>query len=284
MMKRDYMARLEGWARWMLPRQEAEDVIADYREITADPELSQGLGRPRKVIKPLAQKKPYYTWLAVFAVTAACILIPGGSPHAPFWWLWDACFAGPYGGAAGIFHVFDHWGPILAGLGLIVSLVWFRRTGRREGRLPMAVKVWLAVLLTWLTAAFLVSWLALRDPVSFAAMWGEVPWTWFGVPIMDGVMVSLSIKLLTNALQYGGAAIAILGVYALVKARTGDRRWAAVYVLSLAVMLVSMEFLAVFLCMDPTADFTAAGWYLPFLGQYAAYSAIGVIGAGAALC
>ena len=30
-MKKDYMAGLEGWARWMLPRREAEEVIADYR-------------------------------------------------------------------------------------------------------------------------------------------------------------------------------------------------------------------------------------------------------------
>lgn len=282
-VKKDYMARLERWARWMLPRQEAEDVIADYRDIAADPEMLRGLDKPRNVLRPLTQKKPYYTWLAVFAVLAACILIPGASPHGPFWRLWDVCFGGPYGGGWTAYS-FSHWGPILAGIGLIASLVWFRHQGRKEGRLPKAAKVWLAVLAAWLAAVFGVSWLALRAPQGFMAMWGEVPWTYFGVPIMGGMTRPLSTLILTGVLQYGGTAAAILGVYALVQARAGDRRWAAVYCLAMAVMLVSMEFLAVFTAMDPTAATIAASWYLPVLGQCAAYSAIGFIGAGAALC
>ena len=32
-MKKDYMTRLERAARWRLSREEAEDVIADYRDI-----------------------------------------------------------------------------------------------------------------------------------------------------------------------------------------------------------------------------------------------------------
>ena len=36
-MKKDYMTRLERAARWRLPPQEAEDVIADYREMVGDP-------------------------------------------------------------------------------------------------------------------------------------------------------------------------------------------------------------------------------------------------------
>ena len=31
-MKSNYMTRLERWARWMLPRQEAEDVLAVDRK------------------------------------------------------------------------------------------------------------------------------------------------------------------------------------------------------------------------------------------------------------
>ena len=69
-MKKDYMTRLERWARWMLPRQEAEDVLADYRDIVADPELAQDLGKPRAVIWALADRKSYYTWLGVFAALA----------------------------------------------------------------------------------------------------------------------------------------------------------------------------------------------------------------------
>lgn len=282
-MKKDYMTRLEGWARWMLPPQEAEDVIADYRDIVSDPELLQGLGKPHSVVKPLVQTRQYRIWLAVFAVMAACILIPGASPHAPFYWIWDACFAGPYGGASGWFHVFSHWGPILAVVGLVVSLVWFRRTGRKEGRLPKAVIILMAALLVWTGALLLVEWAAFRDPQGFADLLGEVPWTYFGFPIMGGRMVSLSAEILCDVLQYGGTAIAFLGVYALVKARTEDRRWAAVYCLTMAVMLVSMESLAVFTAMD-VSFLSTDNWWHAQMGYYFAILAVGAAGTGVALC
>lgn len=291
-MKKDYMARLERAVRWRLPPQEAEEVISDYRDIVGDPprseeELCREVGDPEQAVKLLVSPpRAYRVWQAAFGLMAACILVPGASPHAPFYWIWDACFAGPYGGASGIFHVFSHWGPILAGLGLVVSLVWFRRQGRKGERLPRAVKILLAALTVWLAAVFLMVWLALRDPQGFAAMWGEMPLTYFGVPIgpNGGTMVSLSVQILRGVLQYGGTAVAILGVYALVRARTEDRRWAAAYALALAAMLVSMEFLAMFTSLDPAADLTSAGWYLPLLGQCAAYTAAGFVGAGAALC
>jgi len=40
-VKKDYMARLEQAARWRLPREEAEDVIADYRDIVGSPPRSE---------------------------------------------------------------------------------------------------------------------------------------------------------------------------------------------------------------------------------------------------
>ena len=284
-MKKDYMTRLERAARWRLPRREADDVIADYRDIVADPEMARDLGSPRSVIRPLAGRKAYYTWLAVFAVMAACILIPGASPHAPFYWLWDACFAGPYGGGWGWFHTFSHWGPILAGIGFAVSLVWFRRTGRKEGRLPRAVIILAAVLLVWTGALLLVEWAAFRDPQSFINLLGKVPLTYFGFPIgpNGGTPVPLSTELLTDASQYGGTAVAFLGVYALVKARTGDRRWAAVYCLAMAVMLVSMESLAVITSMDPNA-FSTDNWWHAQMGYHLVILAVGAAGTGVALC
>ena len=87
-MKKDYMTRLERWARWMLPRQEAEDVIADYRDIVADEELFRELDTPQNVIKPLVQKRPYYAWLAAFILmditSGLRTLTPGtGTTWAP---------------------------------------------------------------------------------------------------------------------------------------------------------------------------------------------------------
>lgn len=293
-IKKNYMEKLERAARWRLPREEAEDVIADYRDIVgmtprSEEELLREVGDPEQVVKLLVSPpRAYRVWQAVFVLMAACILIPGISPHAPFWYIWDLCFAGPYGGGWGRFYAythFSHFGPILAVVGLVLSLVWFRRMGRKEGRLPKAVKILTAALLVWTGALLLVERAAFRNPQGFADLLGEVPLTYFGVPIgpNGGFMVPLSVGILKDALQYGGTAIAILGVYSLVKARTGDRRWAAVYCLSMAVMLVSMESMAVFSIMD-ISSLSADGWWHAQMGYYLAILAVGAAGTGVALC
>ena len=85
-MKKDYMARLEQAARWRLPREEAEDVIADYRDIVGAPprseeELRREVGDPEQVVRLLVQPpKAYYAWLAVFAALAACLLAAALAP------------------------------------------------------------------------------------------------------------------------------------------------------------------------------------------------------------
>lgn len=289
-MKKDYMTRLECAARWRLPPQEAEDVIADYRDIVSNPprteeELRREVGDPEQVIRLLVSPpRAYRIWQAVFIALSACILIPGVSPHAFFYMIWDKCFGGPYGGGWGSFD-FSHWGPILAGVGLVGSLVWFRWKGQKEGQLDKPLLVLLAVLAAWCGALLLVDWLALRAPVEFSAMWGEIPLTYLGIPIgpNGGSMVSRSIQYLKAFQQDGGTIAAFIGVFALVKARTEDRRWTAVYALSMAVMLISMESLALWAAIDPSFGFPA-GWYYARLGYYAAIFVVGLLGAGVALC
>ena len=89
-MKKDYMARLEQAARWRLPPEEAEDVIADYRDIVGSPprseeELHREVGDPEQVVRLLVQPpKAYYAWLAVFAALAACLL--AAALAAIIWW------------------------------------------------------------------------------------------------------------------------------------------------------------------------------------------------------
>lgn len=271
-MKKDYMARLERAARWRLPRQEAEEVIADYRDIVGDPprpedELRREVGEPEQVIKLLVSPpKAYRVWQAVFAVLAACILIPGVSPLGPFYGIWNPVF------------YYGRYGPVLPAIGLIVSLVWFRRTGYKGEQLPRAIPILLAALLAWCGGILLLDWAAMRDPQGFSEAWGEMPSL-----IGPNLMVSRSVVILNDFLAYGGAALALLGIFGLVRARTQDRRWAAVYILAMAVMLVSLESLAVFTNMDPTF-FPWEGWYLPYLNRYAVIAAVGVAGAGVALC
>ncbi len=268
-MKKDYMTRLERWARWMLPRQEAEDVIADYRDIVADEELFRELDTPQNVIKPLVQKRPYYAWLAAFILMAACILTLGFSPTAIGYYFWFAYFDSWHG---------NHLGPAAAVLGAVLTLVWFRWQGFKSEKHSKAVPILLAVLVVWTGGIMLVFYLVMRDPVGFSEALGQVP-SWIGPDRME----SLSNRILNAFLAYSGVLMALLGTFALVRARTQDRRWAAVYVLAIASMLVPLEMLALFTCMDLSFDITTA-WYLPYLGQYAAIFAVGMVGAGVVLC
>ena len=284
-MKKDYMTRLERTARWWLPRQEAQDVIADYRDIVGSPprperELLRDLGKPREVVMQLAQPKVYLRWLAVFTVLSACILIPGLSPFGPFWFIWDKCFAGPHdpnfafpGGPAG------HYGPVLALLGAIVALIWSRRQQREEGPRPKAILVFLALLLAWIGAALLLFWTWARDPVTFSEVWGEMP-SWIG----PDRMVSRSVQTLLSTLEYGGIAMALIGESGLVRARTKDRRWVAVYLLGLAAMLISMESLALLVSMQTPESTLQASWWHPHMQYYLAITVAGLAGAGVSLC
>ena len=273
-MKTNYMTRLERWARWMLPQSEAEDVIADYRDIAADPEMLRGLDKPRKVIRPLAQKKQYYIWLAAFAVMAACILAVGFSGTFigyPFWML---LFDGGRGGPCYV--------PQAAALGAITALVWFRLCGRKEGRLSRAIPVLLGVCLLCISGVLLFCWACSRDFEAFTNAWGTMT-TWLG-PNRD-LPISRSFYLSRMAMCYGSAILALIGICGLVKARMGDRRWAAVYVLALTAITISLLVVYRTGYMDVTdTNTTVEELSRQMLFRYSGIAAIGLVGTGVSLC
>lgn len=284
-MKNKYMARLERTARWRLPRQEAEDVIADYRDIVADEELLQGLGKPQDVVKPLVQPRQYRVWLAVFIALSVCILIPGISPQPFVPSLFRICFHVETWGGGPLLHL----GPWFAFLGVAGALIWFRQMGRKEVRLSKALAVLLAVLLACLIAVLVFDWFWMRDPDGFADMWGETPvYLFFGLvgPIGPaGQMVSRSVHIFEQLLQNAGTLAALLGVFGLVKARMRDRRWAAVYVLAMAAMLLALESLRIMIRVEwyPESAFLDTWWHY-YMWRYLLIFAAGVGGAGVALC
>lgn len=266
-MRKNYMTQLSQWTRWMLPWQEAEDVIADYRDIVGVPprpekELLRDLGRPRDVAKALVQPKQYRVWLAVFLIMSACILTLGVSSTgmAPtIWWLY-------FGGWAG----FSFGGPAVAVLGAAMALVWFHRQGRKEARLPRAVPILLAALLAWCGAGLLFCWTAVRDFDSFLNM-------------LETMRRFIPVYALWRcAMVCGSAVIALAGTAGLVKARTGDRRWAAVYVMALAAMLTSLMYVRETGRMDFTA--TPEEIFQRSLILDVWITSIGLAGAGVALC
>ncbi len=275
-MKTKYMTCLERWARWMLPRPEAEDVIADYRDIAADPELLRGLDKPRKVIRPLADTRAYRVWLAAFAVMAACALLlalsplPGGNRL-----LWFLSISVIWNDRA-LFTL----GNVFPPLGMAAALVWFRWKGQKLGKLPRAVPVLLAAVAAWIAAVLAVDRSFLNDPIAFAQLWGEAPVRvlWHSL----GWTRPLTLMLFGDALMWGGFALALLAVFALIKARTGDRRWAAVYILALTAVLLSWQTLSFMNVMS--LDSAGPGWWLSHFRIWAIQAAVGVIGTGVALC
>lgn len=273
-MKTNYMTRLERWARWMLPQSEAEDVIADYRDIAADPEMLRGLDKPRKVIRPLADTKSYRVWLAVFALMAVCALLLALSPLPGGERLW-MFLSNRYP-----FTLMKRLGNVFPPLGMAAALVWFRWKGQKLERLPRAVPILLAVAAAWIAAMLVVGWFFLNDPIAFAQMWGEVPVRELWRPL--GWTRPLTLMLFSNALMWGGFAMALLAVFALVKARMGDRRWAAVYILALTAVLLSWQMLSFMNIMS--LDMAGPGWWLPRFRIWAVCSAAGAVGAGVALC
>ena len=275
-MKKDYMARLERAARWRLPPQEAEDVIADYRDIVADPprsedQLRREVGDPVEVIKLLvAPPKVYRTWLAVFAVMAACVLIPGHSGFGWFSWpFYRLCFE--QGGL--------HLGPVLAVLGGGLALFWFRRQkGATKAPVPRGLIAALTALLVWIGLALLLNWAICYDLDGLLALGPRVQ-VWPG-PLGDTEPFTVFASKWALILLPFFASF--LAVYWLVRARTRDRRWTAAYILTLAAILVSLETIAQMNSMDVTSVSTDAAFRVNLI-KCAVITAVGAVGTGVAL-
>lgn len=274
-MKKDYMTRLERAARWRLPLREAEDVIADYREMVGDPprseeELLRDLGKPQDAIKSLVQPKQYRIWLAVFTVMAACILIPGASPlPGGLYFVWFNLFydiAVPGFTLCRLFLI----------AGTAVSLFWFRPR-REEPRtpLPLSIPIALAALLAVMGFVWWASWqLTLYPGGALANPVWHLPYG-FWWPMANYYEGG---NLLAFLLEWSAVPLTVLGTTALVKARTRDRRWRAVYILSLSAMMLAFCLLAVLTSMELT---TPPVFPLRYSIEI---TLIGLIGTGVALC
>ena len=272
------MTRLERAARWRLPPQEAEDVIADYRDIVGDPprpdeELRRDVGNPRDVVKPLTQPRQYHVWLAVFAAMAACLLLPAVSP-LPFGLcrLWYDLFYSDIPGFY-FYRLFLIVGPA-------ISLIWFRpRKGEKKAPLPRAILITLAALLVLIAGVWWIFWqITLYPGGALASPIFRLPitfWWPLGNSLVSGNLVSF-------LLEWIAVPLAAVGMAGLVKARVRDRRWRAVYVLSLSALLLAFRVLSVLFSMDPTA--TLEYLFTEAMPTMIEITAVGLLGTGVALC
>ena len=275
-MKKDYMTRLERAARWRLPPKEADDVIADYREMVGDPprpeeELLRELGKPKDAVRSLVQPRQYRIWLAAFAVMAFCVLALSFSQYE--WRFWLIYFEDYFYGTR------DSLSRVVTVLGAVTALVWFRWQGRKGARLPRAIPILLAALLACCGGILLYCWAGSRDFDSFAAMWGTYN-PWVGPNSVTGI--SASVHLPRSFMAEGSVIIAVAGVFWLVKAWTRDRRWAAAYIMALTVILAALN--VVNMTMDLERISAVEELFRQILLQSAGITAAGVVGAGVALC
>ena len=276
-MKKDYMTRLERAARWRLPPKEADDVIADYREMVGDPprpeeELLQELGKPRDAIRPLTPKWPYRIWLAVFAFLSLCIL---SLSFSQFDIRLGLIYFEDY-----IYGTKDYLSRVVTALGAVIAMMWFHQQGRKEARLPKAIPILLAFLLACCGGVVLYCWAFSRDFDGFLDAWGTMPAL---IGPSSGEPISVSFWLPQDFMVYGSLVLSLAAVFWLVKARTRDRRWAAVYILALTAILAALNVVAVIHSMDPTF-LTPEEIFRQMLIQSAGITAVGLIFTGVALC
>lgn len=261
--RQQYLKKFSRSARWRLSPLEAADAIGDYRELVHQEErdetkLVEELGDPIQAAWLLTDAKEYKRWWKIFAVLAFGLLL------CAKW-----CFTGQ-SWYYGIFNLGNEWFPVLVmAVGLVLSLVWFRRYGQKSGPISQRLLAVLAVVLLFGLGA--VAWICyVCDPEVLRAITGMPYPQW-------------QVRVLTELLIDGGTVCALIALAGLVLARCYDRRWLALYALAVTIsaMLCFTEFQ--FMSMDLSAPGPDVMQVYLF-GRLIPIGIAGLIGTGVALC
>lgn len=260
--RHSYLNRLTWAARWQLPPKEAAEVAADYADLLAgdgrtEEALMQEVGAPWRAVRLVRPPKSYGRWLIVFALLSACLALP-------LYWLlvWYTPTLSGVQWSSFIFGLF------FLGAGLGLSLFWFGRQGQREqGGLPLSWYACMAGLLVLLACVWGLTYCCFSPKLlEWAARWR---------PAQVGQTIHAGLKLI-------GLLAALAGLLGAVLARLTDRRWRAVYVLGLTVLLMALLLYSVLTSMDLTT--TGELWWFPYLWRMALLTAAGLAGTGVSLC
>lgn len=290
MKRRSWMDRLSQAARWRLPTQEAEEVIADYQELLAErprteEELYRDLGDPVQAVQLLVQPKAYRRWKIAFCTMAACLLVAALYPLP----------ASPVFVILLEFHVFYNQSALALLtellLGIVLALLCFRRR-KGEAKKPWPKTLLLSILL--LLAGLAVTWWFLSvcavSPEKIETIWTKVP---LFNPISGGMGSAYEAARPPFAtgmvlyMEWVGCALAgLLGTVGLVKARTKDRRWSIVYLLALTLSILSLAVLVMMFSIFEIGheEKVQTEWMLPYFRTYILVTVAGLVGTGVSLC
>lgn len=263
-----YLAKFSRAVRWRLPPREAEDAISDYRELLFQEErdknrLVEELGEPAQAAHLLADIRTYRRWLAVFTVLVfGLFLLAKWSLTAWASVRFQAWDYGMFG---------EGWRAIaVMAVGLPLSLIWFRRYGQKSGPVPKYLLLALAVVLA------VGCWLMWR-------LWYASGLCASGLSPYVALEVARQAHEVNVGAMYIGLLSALTGVVGLVLARCSDRRWLALYILTLTLAAACTYTVFVMHAMDlEVHDVGSLQRYL--FSVLAPLGAVGLIGTGVSLC
>lgn len=256
-MGKNDMARLSWWAHWYLPRGEAENVVAGYGDKTGAPSCA-GAERPRDAAKKFVRPQSYYVWLGVFIILSACAVIPVLSSRKFGWNAMRVVWGSLFSTGFPLYRIF-------LAAGVVVPLLWFRR--RKGDKNPPLHKP-IAVMLAILVITMGIMWWMLCDyeHIFFSGL----------DPILGGLHAG---ELNAMVMKCIAALLAAVGVAGLVNARAIDRRWRAVYVLSLTVLMMALKISTMFSSLDISS--TPIEWAFATMVEL---TVVGIIGTVVSLC
>lgn len=245
-MKKDYFSRLRIAARWQLEHSEAEDVLSDYQD--------------------LVHSRSEEELLRDFGPPSQVIqLVRQPGPYN----LWMVVFVV----LTALLLLSSKLQLVAAVPALLLAFFWFQLRGTREngGRLPRGFIPVMSVQ----AVLFLFVWVLIYFSLNTEVL------VWLASLHYPSMVGQLFYRFL--CVIRGGSFL--LGLYGLVSARLGDRRWRAVYIFALLTITLAGALIAVLSNMD-LGGFLGSmiKGFLPEFWNCLLITVIGLAGTGVSLC
>lgn len=251
-MKRfDYFEKLSLAARWFLPREEAESVIDDYRDILSEvggqEEARERFGRPWGPVMELADSKKVRRWHMFLTIMVFCALTPLLTI------IWEK-IGGPY------IYFLEPAGDII-----LCGIVYMFGLEAILGGSNSKILTWVSV--TILSVAGIVA--LFMHPIELLdALFSPIERMIFGIcaivlailclygfviyyfNVDSGLMLHMSIVIIiydiSAVLLFFGAVLSVA------MAKMFDSRWRAVYILCVTGIVICLEANSIFWNMSPS--------------------------------